>query len=55
LVITRPDGTEIKVDEEASTYSHTALFETQMKPPEKFTSSYKLENYMEWYRKLRIY
>lgn len=54
LVITRPDGTEIKIDEETSTYSHTALFETQMKSPEKFTSSYKLENYMEWLGKFKF-
>ena len=48
LVIVRPNGEEIFVDNEFNSFKHTAVFETQMKAPPKFTSANKMENYMEW-------
>ena len=48
LVVVRPDGQEIRVDSELNSFKHVAVFESQMKPPSKFTNINKLENYMEW-------
>jgi hypothetical protein len=48
LVIIRPNGEEILLDNTLKSFKHTAIFESQMKAPPKFTNVNKLENYMEW-------
>jgi len=54
LVILRPNGEQIEIDNNENSHKHTVIFETQMKAPPKFTSSYKLENYMEWLGKFKF-
>lgn len=49
IVVNRPTGEAIEVDDAQYTFKHTVVFETQMKPPAKFKSTYRLENYLEWY------
>ena len=54
IVIIRPDGQEIKVPDVEYSWTHMAIFETEMKAPPQFKSSYKLENYMEWLARFKF-
>ena len=54
LKIFSPNGEEIEVDDSMYTWDHLAVFESQLIPPEKFKSSYKLENYQEWIIKFKL-
>ncbi len=49
LVVIRPNGEQIVTESELTSFKHLAVFESQMKPPPKFTNANKMENYMEWY------
>lgn len=47
LRVLTPDGMTLEGISETS-FTHAVLFESDMKPPQNFRSSTKLENYMEW-------
>lgn len=51
LKILKANGQVVVTDSDNYSYNHLAIFETQLIPPEKFESGYRLENYQQWLNK----
>lgn len=48
LQVLPPGEEKVEFEDTGYSFKHTVIFETQMKPPPKFKSTYKLQTYMEW-------
>merc|ERR1712151_596287 len=47
------EGREVKIEGLDNTWTHLAIFETDLIQPQKFKSKYKLEGYIEWLSKFK--
>lgn len=54
LKVVNPYGHEVQMEGIDRNWEHLVLFESQLKSPEKFKSTKKLEGYMEWLGKYRF-
>eukprot|EP01017_Pseudomicrothorax_dubius_P011145 TRINITY_DN14112_c0_g5_i1.p1 TRINITY_DN14112_c0_g5~~TRINITY_DN14112_c0_g5_i1.p1 ORF type:complete len:322 (+),score=60.02 TRINITY_DN14112_c0_g5_i1:110-1075(+) len=53
LRVVTPEG-ELMQDDSPGSFRHVAIFESEMKPPPRFKSEVRLENYMEWIGKFKF-